>query len=69
MPNPPRHYASFVLRLWTSVDDQAPLPHVLLEQIPSGERHSFTEWEGLVAFLQTQVEEAQPPPTPDQPRS
>lgn len=53
------HYQSYLLRLWR---DGAQGPwQASLQHTASGERHTFADLAGLLAFLQTQT--ADPAPT------
>ncbi|CAG0936382.1 hypothetical protein TFLX_05255 [Thermoflexales bacterium] len=54
---PPTEYQSYLLRLWRS-NKRHPW-RAMLEQVGSEERHSFTDLEGLFAFLHAQTTDDQ----------
>jgi len=52
------NYHSYLLRLWRSSGNTNAFWHIMLENPHTGERHSFTSFAGLMAFLNTVVAQA-----------
>jgi hypothetical protein len=52
MPDEQRRYHSYLLRLWQANSEQAPIWRASLEDVQTGERHSFVDLARLFAFLE-----------------
>lgn len=46
-----RNYHSYLLRLWRSSNEESAAWHIMLENPHTGERHGFTGFPNLTAFL------------------
>ena len=55
MPDEQRRYHSYLLRLWQANGERAPIWRASLEDVQTGERHSFADLARLSAFLEAQA--------------
>jgi hypothetical protein len=58
MRKPAHSYFSYLLRMWQVTRGRDQVWFASLEDPHTGNRHSFTSLEGLFAFLETQIFEA-----------
>ncbi len=70
MPDQSMHYVSYLLRFW---QEESQTPHhsavwrFSLENVQTGARHGFSDFETLIAFLYAQLASAPPYPDVDVP--
>ena len=59
MTSTPRRYQSYLIRLWRSENDEAPIWHASTEDTMTGERRNFAGITQLFRFLEQQTSEQQ----------
>ncbi len=53
------HYQSYLLRLWQVSEGGRPAIRISLENTQTRERHGFTDWEAMLAFLRSSIESSE----------